>query len=159
MESCKDFLQYFVLDRCPKLITLKIRRHRFSDNSDDSKVFENRYDRRRDPFVNFDILNTIASFNSKNLQKLHLYSPNIGTVYLKDCPSQTMKTFLEMMTENMPKIQHFLLYPCVVGSWNTSPIKKKICQKIEAEKKIKIGIWNESYRIAYNTTNFVFSPI
>jgi len=70
-----------------------------------------------------------------------------------------MKTFLEMITENMPKIQHFLFFPCIAGSWNSSPLKKKICQNIEAEKKIKIEIWNESHRIAYNTTNFVFSPI
>ena len=63
-----------------------------------------------------------------------------------------------MITENMPKIQHFLLYPCVAGMMNTDPDRKKIYQKIEAEKKIKIRIWNESYRIAYDTTNFVFSP-
>ena len=164
LESCKNFVQCFVLDQCPKLITLKIRRHRFPDNPDGSKVFTNSGDdpvnyRHLDPFVNFHILNTIASFNSKSLQKVHLYSPNIGTVYLKDCPSQTMNNFLQKITENMPKIQHFLLYPCVAGMMNTDPDRKKICQKIEAEKKIKIGIWNESYRIAYNTTNFVFSPI
>ena len=41
LESCKDFLQYFVLDRCPKLITLKIRRHRFPDNPYVSQVFTN----------------------------------------------------------------------------------------------------------------------
>jgi len=41
LKSCKDFLQYFVLDRCPKLKTLKIRRHRFPDNQDDSKMFKN----------------------------------------------------------------------------------------------------------------------
>ena len=92
LDSCTDFLQYGVLDQCPKLKILKIRRHR---------ILDRREDWANDPFINFDILNTIASFNSKSLQKVHLYSPNIGTVYLTCCPCQKMKTFLEMITETL----------------------------------------------------------
>ena len=144
MESCKNFLQYFVLDRCPKLTKLKIRRHRFPDNQDDSKVFTNSGDdpvdyRHLDPFVNFDILNTIASFNSKSLQKVHLYSPNIGTVYLKDCTSQTMKKFLENITENMPKIQHVLMNPCIVG-WILTLRGRKFIKKLKLKRKSRLLI-------------------
>ena len=75
----------------------------------------------------------------------------------------------------MPKIQHFLMYPHVafreVATYE-SPNFKKIFQEIEAEKKIKTEIWNESCPAcgttnpllskkadAYETTNFVFSRI
>ena len=91
-----------------------------------------------DPFVNFEILNnTITKLNSKSLHKLHLYSPN--TNYTKECDHQIMKNFLEI-TENMPMIQNFLLYPCSFGFFLHSTVKKKICQEIEAKKKIKIEI-------------------
>ena len=104
LEKCNNFLQYGVLDRCPKLKILKI------------------------------------------------------------------------IKGKMPKIQHFPMNPCwnpctFYKSWN-GPNKKKIFQGIEAEKKIKTEIWNESCPAcgttnpllskkadAYETTNFVFSRI
>ena len=148
LESCIDFLQYGIFDQCPKLKILKIRRYRIKMGcwrSDDVNS---------DPFVNFEILdNTISKLNSKSLQNLHLYSPN--TNYTKECDHQIMKNFLEMITENMPMIQNFLLYPCSFGFFLHSTVKKKICQEIEAKKKIKIEI---SYP-ANRTTNFVFSRI
>ena len=148
LESCIDFLQYGIFDQCPKLKILKIRRNRIKMGcwrSDDVNS---------DPFVNFEILdNTISKLNSKSLQNLHLYSPN--TNYTKECDHQIMKNFLEMITENMPMIQNFLLYPCSFGFFLHSTVKKKICQEIEAKKKIKIEI---SYP-ANRTTNFVFSRI
>ena len=147
LESCTDFLQYGVLDQCPKLKILKIRRR------------GRRADYLKDAVINFDVLNTIASFNSKSLQKLHLYLANIHPIQkLIPDDSQTMKKFLEKITENMPQIQHFLMYPCgqYYDIWDNTDLKN-ICQQIEAEKKIKIKIWNECHP-AYRT-NFVFSRI
>ena len=133
LESCKNFLQYGVLDRCPKLKILKIRILDF-------------------PEVSFDLLNTIANFNSKSLQKRHLY-PNVKSTYTIDCDFQIMKNFLKKITETMPKRQHFLTPPCsynwaASSSWSykCGPNLEKFFQEIEAEKKIKIEIWNESYR-------------
>ena len=138
LESCTDFLQYGVFDRCPKLKIFRIRRHHFVHH-------------------NFETLNTIASFNSKSLEKLYLYSPNTdrnSITYPYDDPL-IIKNFLKMMTENMPKIQYLLLNPPgnfhANGHFNGN---YKVSQEIAAEKKIKIEIWDEP-----NGINFVFSPL
>ena len=92
---------------------------------------------------------------------------------LDRCPKLKILTIIK---GKMPKIQHFRMNPCwnpcrFYESWN-GPNKKKIFQEIEAEKKIKTEIWNESCPAcgttnpllskkadAYETTNFVFSRI
>ena len=50
LDSCTDFLQYGVLDQCPKLKILKIRRHLILDPLDWREDWAN------DPFISFDIL-------------------------------------------------------------------------------------------------------
>ena len=139
LESCTDFLQYGVFDRCPKLKIFEIWRQHYVDYS---------------PTIDYSvILNTIASFNSKSLQILHLYTPNTNPHMTNLCDPLIMKNVLKMMTENMPKIQYFNL--TLNSNADVHKILQKnvykICQEIASEKKIKIEIRSIEFG-----TRFVF---
>ena len=139
LESCTDFLQYGVFDRCPKLKIFEIWRQHYVDYS---------------PTIDYSvILNTIASFKSKSLQILHLYTPNTNPHMTNLCDPLIMKNVLKMMTENMPKIKYFRIPRTRYSNASNANIHfKKICQEIAAEEKIKIEILDES-----NGIKFVFT--
>ena len=83
-------------------------------------------------------LKTIASFNSKSLQELHV-NINRCDPFPRVNPID-LKIFLNLMTENLPKIQYFGL---TMGTFSRVDfLYKKICQEISSEKKIKIEIRN-----------------
>ena len=104
-----------VLDGCRKLKILKL---------------ENTYAVRQLDLI----LATIARFNSRSLQELHL------DFYGTHC-DQPLYNFLKMLIENMPQLQHICLAFDSGAMQQISTVdKKNILQEITSKKNIRIEI-------------------